>query len=93
MFLVWALVAGTAAASAADEFSGADKLRAIYSAEFRFTKQGFPVVPVAISEGLARVTISSASGGLRLYPEGEGGPEIAARTPGRFARPRRCRPS
>jgi len=73
----WALVAWAAPAQAADEFSGADKLRAIYSAEFRFTKQGFPVVPVAVAEGLARVTISSgSSGGLRLFPEGEGSSEI-----------------
>lgn len=64
-------------ARAADEFSGADKLRAIYSAEFRFTKQGFPVVPVAIAEGLSRVSISAGpAGGLRLLPEGDGGPDI-----------------
>lgn len=61
-------------ASAADEFSGADKLRAIYSAEFRFTKDGLPVVPVAISDGLNQVTLSGA--GIRLLPEGDGGPEI-----------------
>jgi len=73
----WALLAGATQVRAADEFSGADKLRAIYSAEFRFTKQGFPVVPVAVAEGLARVTISAGpSGGLRLFPEGEGGPEL-----------------
>ena len=73
----WALLAGATPVHAADEFSGADKLRAIYSAEFRFTKQGFPVVPVAIAEGLARVTISAGpSGGLRLFPEGEGGSEV-----------------
>jgi len=72
-----ALAAWAAPAYPADEFSGADKLRVIYSAEFRFTKQGFPVVPVAIAEGLARVTISAGpSGGLRLFPEGEGGPEV-----------------
>jgi stage II sporulation protein D len=64
-------------ARAADEFSGADKLRAIYSAEFRFTKQGFPVVPVAVAEGLDRVSINAGpAGGLRLLPEGEGGPDI-----------------
>jgi stage II sporulation protein D len=73
----WALAARAPSAHAADEFSGADKLRAIYSAEFRFTKQGFPVVPVAIAEGLTRVTISAGPpGGLRLFPEGEGGSEI-----------------
>jgi hypothetical protein len=54
---------------AADEFSGADKLRALYSAEFRFTQDGLPVVPVAIAEGLSTVTISvSVPGGLRLLP-------------------------
>jgi SpoIID/LytB domain protein len=62
----------------ADEFSGADKLRAIYSAEFRFTKDGLPVVPVAIAEGLSSVTISASAGGLRLLPEGDGGAEIRA---------------
>jgi hypothetical protein len=73
----WVLVAWATQARAADEFSGADNLRAIYSAEFRFTRQGFPVVPVAIAEGLARVTISAgSSGGLRLFPEGESGPEV-----------------
>ena len=64
-------------ARAADEFSGADKLRAIYSAEFRFTKEGFPVVPVAVGQGLVRVSIKAGiSGVLRLLPEGEGGPDI-----------------
>jgi SpoIID/LytB domain protein len=71
------LLAGATPGRAADEFSGVDKLRAIYSAEFRFTREGFPVVPVAIAEGLARVTISAGSaGGLRLFPEGEGGSEL-----------------
>ena len=73
--LVLAAMAGPA--HAADEFSAADKLRAIYSAEFRFTKDGVPVVPVAIAEGLQEVTISAASG-LRLLPEGDGGAEIRA---------------
>jgi stage II sporulation protein D len=64
---------------AADEFSGADKLRALYSAEFRFTQDGLPVVPVAIAEGLQSVMISvSTPGALRLLPEGEGGPEMRA---------------
>ncbi len=64
-------------AGAADEFSGADKLRAIYSAEFRFTQDGLPVVPVAVAEGLTSVTVTGP-GGLRLLPEGDGGPEIRA---------------
>jgi SpoIID/LytB domain protein len=72
-----ALACAASQARAADEFSGADKLRAIYSAEFRFTREGLPVVPVAIAEGLTRVSISAGpSGLLRLLPEGEGGPDI-----------------
>jgi stage II sporulation protein D len=75
--LVLALVA--LPASAADEFSGADKLRALYSAEFRFTQDGLPVVPVAIATGLSTVMISvSTPNGLRLLPEGEGGPDVRA---------------
>jgi SpoIID/LytB domain protein len=67
---------GTVPAQAADEFSGADKLRAIYSAEFRFTKDGNPVVPVSVGDGLSTVTVSSPSGGMRILPEGDGGAEI-----------------
>jgi stage II sporulation protein D len=73
--LALALVAG-APVRAADELSGSDKLRALYSAEFRFTQDGLPVVPVAIAEGLQTVVISGPS--LRLLPEGEGGPEVRA---------------
>lgn len=70
---------GASGSRAADEFSGADKLRALYSAEFRFTQDGLPVVPVAIAQGLANVMISvSTPGGLRLLPEGEGGPDVRA---------------
>lgn len=64
---------------AADEFSGADKLRALYSAEFRFAHDGLPVVPVAVGERLTSVSISVITpGALRLLPEGEGGPEVRA---------------
>lgn len=75
--LVLAVTIVARPAPAADELSGADKLRALYSAEFRFTQDGLPVVPVAIAQGLSGVTVS-APGGLRLLPEGEGGPEIRA---------------
>jgi SpoIID/LytB domain protein len=82
----WSLFAATAlfvgaipsTAAGADEFSGADKLRAIYSSEFRFTQEGLPVVPVAIAEGLSAVTITASAGNLRLRPEGEGGSDIQA---------------
>ena len=74
-----ALLALSSRPRAADEFSGADKLRALYSAEFRFTQDGLPVVPVAIAQGLGNVMISvSTPGGLRLLPEGEGGPDVRA---------------
>lgn len=78
LLVVFVIAAMPSRGLAADEFSGADKLRAIYSAEFRFTRDGFPVVPVAIAEGLSSVTITSAAGGLRLLPEGDGGAEIRA---------------
>jgi SpoIID/LytB domain protein len=72
------LTLASSSGRAADEFSGADKLRSIYSAEFRFTREGFPVVPVAIAEGLSTVTITAGVGGLRLLPEGDGGADIRA---------------
>jgi SpoIID/LytB domain protein len=75
---VWLAVVMPSVAGAADEFSGADKLRAIYSSEFRFTQDGLPVVPVAIAEGLSAVTITAPTGKLRLLPEGEGGSDIRA---------------
>jgi SpoIID/LytB domain protein len=60
---------------AADELSGADKLRALYSSEFRFTAQGVPIVPVAIAQGVEQVTVSG-EGGLLLLPDGDDGPEV-----------------
>jgi stage II sporulation protein D len=77
--LALAVVAAPArdSARAADELSGADKLRALYSAEFRFTQDGLPHVPVAVAEGLTAVTIAPPRGAaLRLLPEGDGGPEL-----------------
>ena len=70
-----ALVLAAGPARGADEFSGADKLRTLYSAEFRFTEGGLPVVPVAVAQGVTEVSVS-ADGGLRLLPEGDGGPEL-----------------
>jgi SpoIID/LytB domain protein len=78
LLVAFTIVAIPAHGLGADEFSGADKLRAIYSAEFRFTKDGLPIVPVAIAEGLSSVTITAPAGGLRLLPEGDGGAEIRA---------------
>jgi stage II sporulation protein D len=64
-------------AQAADELSGADKLRALYSAEFRFTEEGVPIVPVAIAQSVEEVTVSGEPG-VRLLPEGEEGSEISS---------------
>ena len=58
----------------ADELSGADKLRVVYSNQFAWTDDGLPVVTVRIAEGRDRVVLRGA--GLRVYPDGEGGPEI-----------------
>lgn len=60
-----------------DEVSGADRLRTLYTAEFRFTGDRLPIVPIAIGDGLRDVTVS-ADGGLRVLPDGEGGPEVRA---------------
>ncbi len=73
---VWAAISPRRG-RAADEFSGADKLRTLYSAQFQFTGDGLPVVPVAIADMVATATVS-ADGGLELLPEGEGGPELQA---------------
>ncbi|MEO6954173.1 MAG: SpoIID/LytB domain-containing protein [Polyangia bacterium] len=60
--------------SIADELSGADKLRVVYSNQFAWTDDGLPVVTVRIAEGRDRVVLRGP--GLRIYPDGEGGPEI-----------------
>jgi stage II sporulation protein D len=65
-------------AQAADELSGADKLRTLYSAEFRFTPQGVPIVPVAIAQAIEQVTVAAEppSTGLIVLPDGDDGPEV-----------------
>jgi SpoIID/LytB domain protein len=62
------------AAAAADELSGADKLRVVYSNQFAWTRDGLPIVTVRVMEHRSEVTIASA--GVRLQPDGEGGAEI-----------------
>ncbi|HEY0707655.1 MAG TPA: SpoIID/LytB domain-containing protein [Polyangia bacterium] len=61
----------------ADEISRADKLRTLYSAEFRFTAEGLPIVPVAVVQNAAAVTVS-ATRGLKLMPDGEAGSVVEA---------------
>ncbi len=62
----------------ADELSGADKLRVVYSNQFAWTDEGLPLVTVRIAEGRDRVVLRAS--GLRLLPDGEGGPEIRGGT-------------
>jgi SpoIID/LytB domain protein len=62
------------AAARADDLSGADKLRVIYSNQFNWTDDGLPIVTVRIAEGRDRVVLHGAN--LRVQPDGEGGSEI-----------------
>jgi stage II sporulation protein D len=80
----WPLVSLAAAGAAialsvvhADEMSGSDKLRLLYSHRFTFSREGLPLVTVEIMDGQKTVGLSSESG-LRLQPEGEGGAEVSA---------------
>ena len=58
----------------ADELSGADKLRVVYSNQFAWTRDGLPIVTVRVMEHRPEVTLSAE--GLRVVPDGEGGPEV-----------------
>jgi SpoIID/LytB domain protein len=58
----------------ADELSGADKLRVVYSSQFAWTRDGLPIVTVRVLEHRAEVSIAGA--GARLLPDGEGGAEV-----------------
>jgi hypothetical protein len=73
--LLAALLLGWAAhGAAADELSGADKLRVVYSNQFAWTDDGLPLVTVRIAEGRDRIVLRGR--GLRVLPDGEGGPEV-----------------
>jgi stage II sporulation protein D len=73
------VVAGGAVAfwAHADEMSGDDKLRILYSHQFSFTRDGLPLVTVEIMKGQKTVTLEAA-GLLRVLPDGDGGPEMRA---------------
>jgi stage II sporulation protein D len=79
----WALVSLGAASAAlalsvhADEMSGSDKLRLLYSHRFSFTREGLPLVTVEIMSGQQKVALS-AENGVRVLPQGDGGPEVVA---------------
>jgi SpoIID/LytB domain protein len=73
---VGALAAGVGALGA-DEMSGDDKLRLLYSHRFSFTREGLPLVTVEIMHGQKSVTLSGDKG-LRVLPDGDGGAEVRA---------------
>lgn len=63
------------ALAAADELSGADKLRVLYSPQFTLTREGLPLVTVRIAEGLKEVRLR---GPMRVLPDGEMGAEVVS---------------
>lgn len=63
----------------AEDLERIDKLRFLYGGQLSFSPDGYPVVPVGIMDRKREVTLSSREG-LRVQPEGEGGPEVRAGT-------------
>jgi SpoIID/LytB domain protein len=78
----------------ADEMSGDDKLRLLYSQRFSFTRRGVPLITVELMHGEKEVVLR-ADRGLRVLPDGDGGPEVRAgaswTVSARDARPGRAR--
>ena len=68
---------GGAPFAAAEGLSHSDKLRVLYSNQFAFDRRGIPLIPIGIIEGADEVVLS-ASGGLRVLPDGEDGSEVRA---------------
>jgi stage II sporulation protein D len=58
----------------ADELSGADKLRLVYSNQLAWTQDNLPLVTVRVMEGRDQVVVGGSA--LRLLPDGEGGAEM-----------------
>ena len=74
------LVVATGAALApspraiADDLTGADRLRVLWSNQMQWTPEGIPIVNVGVADGLEQVVIEGAA--ARLLPDGEGGSEV-----------------
>jgi SpoIID/LytB domain protein len=77
-FALLLAVFGPDPSRAADELSGADKLRVVYSNQFAWTREGLPLVNVRIAEGRREVVIGASNplAGVRVLPDGDGGAEI-----------------
>lgn len=63
--------------SRAEDLERIDRLRFLYGGQLSFSPDGYPVVPVGIMDRKHELTLSSRDG-LRVQPEGEGGPEVRA---------------
>ncbi len=72
-----AAVALALAPARADEMSAGDKLRLLYSHRFSFARSGLPLLTVEIMNGQREVRLHGEPG-LRLLPDGDGGPEVLA---------------
>lgn len=70
-------LAGAALFAGADEMSGDDKLRLLYSHRFSFTRSGVPLVTVELMHGEKQVSLR-ADRPLRVLPDGDGGAEVVA---------------
>jgi SpoIID/LytB domain protein len=64
----------------ADELSGADKLRVVYSNQFAWTRDGLPLVTVRVADGRREVVLGASNplAGVRVLPDGEGGADVQA---------------
>jgi SpoIID/LytB domain protein len=60
-----------------EDLARVDQLRFLYSGQMSFTADGLPVVPVGIMDRKKEVTLSAPEG-VRVLPDGEGGPEVRA---------------
>lgn len=69
-----ALASAAPGAARADDLSGADRLRVLWSNQMLWTPQGIPIVTVGLFDGASEVTVEGA--GVRLLPDGEGGTEL-----------------
>lgn len=73
--LVGVLAALLLRGAGADEMSGDDKLRLLYSHRFSFTRRGVPLITVELMHGQNTVVLR-ADRPLRVLPDGDGGPEV-----------------
>jgi stage II sporulation protein D len=70
--LLWSST--VAVSGSADELSGADKLRVVYSSQFAWTRDGLPIVTVRVMDHRSEVVLGGA--GMRVLPDGDGGAEV-----------------